>query len=144
MKNKIKIPKPNHNPEQIQISSMKLHFPQFKYHYNEEKNLTFEGELQPSPSMPVYRVTIEFRGNSMPRVKVISPALVEKPPHYYHSLSCLCLYKPDDFKWTSTKPMSNYILPWTCCWLYFYEVWKQKNEWLGPEASHEINTEKYE
>jgi len=80
----------------------------------------------------------------MPKVKVLEPTLVEKPPHYYHQLGCLCLYKPDNFNWTATKPISNYIIPWTSCWLYFYEVWKGNGIWLGPEASHGINTEKYE
>jgi hypothetical protein len=124
----------------IQINSMRIHFPHFKFS-NRGGNLIFKGTLQPSKEMPIYTVSIEYRENSMPKVKVLDPPLVEEPPHYYHKADCLCLYKPDNFKWTATKPMSNYIVSWTACWLYFYEVWKEKKVWLGPEANHDRNKE---
>ena len=115
---------------------MRLHYPHFKHRLNQDGNLTFVGALQPSPSMPVYTISIEYRLDGMPRVKVLDPPLVERPPHYHHSIDCLCLYKPVNFTWTATKPISNYIVSWSACWCYFYEVWKQKGVWYGPEADH--------
>jgi hypothetical protein len=120
---------------------MKLHFPHFKYHYNSDHNLVFEGTIQPKRTMPVYKLSIEYRGNLMPKVKIIDPLLVEKPPHFYYKAECLCLYKPENFNWTATKPISNYIVPWTSCWIYFYEVWKETGIWYGIEAEHLNNKE---
>lgn len=129
-------------PTLIQINSMRIHFPHFKHSWNKTGNLTFVGTLQPSKEMPIYKVSIEYRGYQAPRVKIIDPPLVEKPPHFYFNNDCLCLYKPENFEWTPPKPISNYIVPWTSCWIYFYEVWKEKKVWLGPEASHDEETKK--
>jgi hypothetical protein len=123
---------------------MKLMYPSFTVKYNKEGNLVFTGVICPSPVMPEFIVSIEYRGVFTPRVRVLSPPLVEKPPHYYHSFDCLCLFKPDNFRWTDTKPISNYIVSWTSCWLYFYEVWKEKGIWYGPEAEHATQSEKHE
>ncbi len=142
MKNKIKTPPAKYNPVLIQINSMKSHYPNFKHHYDKEGNLFFVGVVQPSLTMPIYTISVEYRKNLMPKVKIVEPLLVEKPPHYYYKQGCLCLYKPANFNWTATKPISTYIVSWTTCWLYFYEVWKEKQEWLGPEAEHnQINKE---
>jgi hypothetical protein len=141
---KLKIKKPNYKPELVQIQSMKMHQPNFTFIYSKDGILIFKGQIQPSSIMPIYTITIEFRGDNMPRVRVLSPTLVEKPPHYYHSLNCLCLYKPADFHWIGTKPICNYIIPWAKCWLYFYEVWKETGKWFGPEAEHDTNSEKHE
>jgi hypothetical protein len=128
----------------IQLASMKSHFPEFVSYYNKDKNLIFVGNIQPSPMMSEYKVSIEYRESLMPRVRVIEPALVENPPHFHHSIGCLCLYKPDDFNWLETKPISNYIVTWTACWLYFYEVWKETGKWFGPEAEHTEKKEGYD
>ena len=143
VKRKIKMTHPHYNPELIQISSMNMHFPQFKHKRNSEGNLIFTGVIQPKATMPIYTVSIEYRGYLTPRVTVIEPSLVEKPPHFYKG-GYLCLYKPENFNWTATKPLSNYIIPWTSCWLYFYEVWKEKGIWLGPESKHDENLDKNE
>ncbi len=124
------------NQELIQINSMKLQYPQFKYQYNSDNNLLFTGIIQPSWTMPKYKISVEYRNNEMPRVRVIEPTLVIGPPHYHHNIDCLCLYKPIDFKWTAAKLISKYIITWSTCWLYFYEVWKDTGIWYGPEAEH--------
>lgn len=121
---------------------MRLHYPKFKYHYNTDGHLVFVGNVQPSLMMPVYKISIEYRSNEMPRVQVLEPKLIERPPHYHHTIGCLCLYKPVNFKWTATKPISNYIVSWSTSWLYFYEVWKETNIWYGPEADHDTLQEK--
>lgn len=143
MKRKVNIPQKKHHSDLIQIGTMKSNFPDFRHFYNRDGKLTFVGRLQPKETMPVYTVSIEFRGDSMPRVRVITPSLVDNPPHYY-SEGYLCLYKPSDFKWAATRPISNYIVTWTSCWIYFYEVWKEKGEWIGPEAEHGPNEKKNE
>lgn len=135
-KNKIKIPRIKPDPFLIQLDSMRVHYPLFKHHFNNNDNLTFVGSVRPATSMPVYTISIEYLLDGMPRVRVLDPLLVERPPHYHHSIDCLCLYKPANFNWIATKPISNYIVSWSACWCYFYEVWKQTGIWYGPEADH--------
>lgn len=120
----------------MQINTMKLHYPDFECFRGNEDNLYFIGKIQPSETMSTYTLSIHFRGDKMPHVKVIDPELVIDPPHFYHDQKCLCLYKPSNFIWSGAKPIYNYIIPWTACWLYFYEVWKETGTWYGPEAEH--------
>lgn len=120
---------------------MKERFPQFQS-YIAERRFFFSGILQPAPDMPEYKVRIEFRDNKAPRVKVIEPKLVDTPPHFYDKIKCLCLYKPEDFQWTASTLISEYIVPWTSCWLYFYEYWLLDGNWYGPEAKHDKNKPK--
>ena len=123
---------------------MKSQYPHFKHHLNKDGNILFTGKVQPYLTMPVYKISIEYREGLMPKVKVIDPVLIENPPHYYRKRDCLCLYKPENFNWTAAKPISTYIVSWAICWLYFYEVWKETNIWFGPEAEHNDNKELYE
>ena len=123
----------------IQIGAMKSKFPQFKSK-QKGNNIVFTGDLFIKPELPIYNVSIEYRGNLRPIVKINAPALVEKPPHFYHSDKSLCLYHADNFKWSSDKLIAKEIMHWTIAWIYFYEYWLQTDKWIGPEVSH--NTEK--
>lgn len=134
-------PHPVGNP-QIQIGAMKSLYPNFKVKKLVNGNLLFTGTIQPKEYMREYTVTIECRGELTPHVKVISPKLVDKPPHFYREQKRLCLYKPVNFHWMDTRLIANYIVPWTSAWLYFYEIWLQKGKWLGPEALHDNNLDK--
>lgn len=98
--------------------------------------ITFTGTLQPHENMPVYTVKITYRSWKNPRVKVISPELVKKPPHFYRKTQTLCLYHPEKFAWKKEYPIAITIIPWVSSWLYFYEVWKQTDKWYGEEAEH--------
>jgi hypothetical protein len=35
----------------------------------------------------------------------------------------LCLFLPCSGEWDSTKYLAETVLPWTCEWLFHYEVW---------------------
>lgn|SRR5690554_3502373 len=119
----------------VQISAMKSKFPQFKSK-QKGNEIIFTGELLIKPELPTYKISVEYRGNLRPLVKVISPALVENPPHFYQSNKSLCLYHPDNFKWDTNKLIAKEIMQWTIAWLYFYEVWLEKGIWYGPEVPH--------
>jgi hypothetical protein len=142
VKNNINIPTPRYQPKLVQINAMKSHYPGFIVSYDQEGELFFTGEIQPSPVMPVYTVSIQYRENKMPWVKVLHPTLAPNRPHFYKSIGGLCLYKPENFSWSAAKPISTYIVSWTACWLYFYEVWKETGTWYGPEAEHDPDTPK--
>ncbi len=122
-----------------QVMEMRRLYPQFNAEtLNSRENIiTFTGQLQPHENMPVYTIRVIYRGGKSPRVRVVSPALVENPPHFFHSIQALCLYHPRDFKWTKETSLAQTILPWANAWLYFYEVWKETGEWYGEEALHD-------
>ena len=113
---------------------MRSRYPQFKAKRKSDAEIEFIGVLQPLPELPVYTVSITYRGNIDPKVKIISPSLVEKPPHFYHNTGTLCLYSSENFKWSREKLVADNIVAWTAAWIYFYEVWLQTGKWYGPEA----------
>ncbi len=119
---------------------MKSKHPQFK-HTQHRGSLVFTGDLFIKPELPIYNVSIEYNGDSQPKVKINSPALVEHPPHVYSDKS-ICLYHPNNFKWSATKLIAKEIVHWTIAWIYFYEYWLQTGKWIGPEAAH--NSQKHE
>lgn len=120
----------------IQIWAMKSRYPQFKVIKKSKSEFEFIGDLHVKPELPVYTVSITYRVNSAPQVRIISPALVPEPPHFYSKSKTLCLYHPDNFNWTKDKLIANQIVSWTAGWIYFYEVWLQTGIWYGPEAHH--------
>lgn len=123
------------NPE-IQIGAMRSRYPQFKVKKLGAGKIEFTGDLQVKPELPVYTVSITYRGDSSPIVKVLNPQLVAEPPHIYKEKRTLCLYHPSNFHWTGEKLIAKEIVSWTAAWIYFYEVWLQKGIWYGPEAEH--------
>ena len=46
----------------------------------------------------------------------------------------LCLYWPHEWWWRSDCIIAETIIPWTASWLYFYELWLDTGEWLGPSS----------
>lgn len=123
-----------------QIGAMKSKYPHFKANQLHNDTVRFIGDILIKPELPIYKVSIEYRGVLSPKVRVIAPKLVESPPHYYNKTASLCLYHPNDFKWDSRKLIAKEIMSWTIAWLYFYEAWLQTGEWLGPESHHTPNT----
>ena len=118
---------------------MRSRYPQFKAKRKGEFEIEFTGDLLVKPELPVYSVSITYRGSRSPHVKIISPTLVVSPPHYYQNTGTLCLYRPDNYNWTREKLIAQNILSWTAAWIYFYEVWLQTGRWYGPEAHDSIS-----
>lgn len=115
---------------------MRQRFPQFKVIKRGQYDIEFIGDLQPKVIFPVYTVSITYRGNAAPLVRVLKPELVEKPPHFYRLQKALCLYHPNNFKWTKEKLIAANIVAWSAAWIYFYEYWLRDGKWYGPEADH--------
>ena len=125
-------------PADKQILSMRSEYPQFiaKKHGGD---VEFIGELTVKSEFPTYKVSILYRGDKSPRVRILSPKLVEKPPHFYYLTNSLCLFKPKNYKWYKNRLISKDIVSWTAGWIYFYETWLEKGKWLGPEAIHDTD-----
>jgi hypothetical protein len=126
---------PKKNNPIVQISAMKSKYPQFKFK-REGGKIVFTGQLLIKPEFPIYKISVEYRGNLKPLVKVMDPPLLENPPHFYKSTNSLCLYHPDNFKWSAEKLIAKEIMQWSIAWIYFYQVWLEKGIWYGPEAKH--------
>ncbi|MEC0174563.1 hypothetical protein P4H83_06720 [Paenibacillus favisporus] len=110
-------------------------FPQFIFHEEEQH---WVGKLISSYQKQSYTVKIVYnRGN--PKVFITHPGILRKCPHMYTDNS-LCLYYPPDKSYKVDKIIAKTIIPWTCEWLYYYEVWYETGVWWGPEAPHRINS----
>lgn len=120
----------------LQIGAMRSIYPQFRVKKKTSTQVEFIGELQPKPEFRKFKVSVLYRNNLNPQVRVIEPKLVDNPPHFYKNTGTLCLYHPKDFKWRKEFLVAKYILPITAAWLYFYEVWLETDKWYGPEAKH--------
>lgn len=124
-----------------QIGAMRAIYPQFKVKKKTSTQVEFVGELQPKPEFRKFKISVLYRGSLNPQVRVISPDLVENPPHFYKNTGTLCLYHPKDFKWRKDLLVAKHIVPITAAWLYFYEVWLETDKWYGPEAEHKTPKE---
>ncbi|MCB2160674.1 hypothetical protein KQH40_01155 [bacterium] len=127
--------------EAVQNFHIQKRFPQFSVHRSEGWTI-WRGKLQPRVISPEYEIEIRYLLGKIPKVWVISPYLVDKPPHIYNKDKSLCLYWPKEWVWESNEFIATTIIPWVANWLYYYELWLDTGEWLGP-SSHD-NTPKQE
>jgi hypothetical protein len=125
------------NPE-IQVLAMRSNYPQFNVKRKVRGELEFIGDLIVKPELPIYTISITYRGKLRPIVVVLTPPLVDNPPHVYPGKKDLCLFHPHNYNWTADKLIARNIVPWTAAWIYFYEVWLQTGIWYGPEADHNV------
>lgn len=93
------------------------------------------GALTPWALGETYCIRVRFKSGKAPRVHVVEPQLRPREPggqvpHTY-SGNALCLYRPRNREWNSSLAIAETIIPWSCEWLYFYEVWLVTGEWLG-------------
>ncbi len=117
-----------------QIFQVRMVFPQMQHSRSNGVHIWL-GTLQPAPDSVRYTIRIEWRPQKPPKVFVVDPALVDNAPHRYNDNS-LCLYDHREQPWRPTDLVARTIIPWTAEWLYWYEVWLEYGEWMGPEASH--------
>lgn len=130
------IPKNKKYYSSIQIRMMKKLFPQFRAIKRGEYDIEFIGDLKVMPIFPTYTLSIHYRGDQHPIIRVLHPDLAPKTPHFYKASKSLCLYHPKDFIWRKEKLIAREIVQWAAAWIYFYQVWLEKGRWLGPEAKH--------
>ena len=99
--------------------------------------------LSPTDLSPKYKVKIEYSLRSSPEIFIVEPKLATREndslPHVYQSepLPKLCLYSPRDHEWNKNMLLAHTIVPWTCEWLYFYEIWLITGQWHADEVVHD-------
>lgn len=105
--------------------------------------LWWQGKLKPTALSSEYSIAVKLEYGKV-ETFVIEPqklALFEGEtslPHVYStSKQKLCLFFPDGKEWSKGKLLVDTIIPWTCEWLYFYEIWVLTGAWLGGGTKHE-------
>lgn len=99
------------------------------------------GTLQPLPNGTVYKVCIEFKGNTWPKAWVVTPLLTRREPsvripHTYDDVTvpggCYpCLWLPIAHELALEEAVHEKIVPWLAEWLFHYEMWRVTGKWLG-------------
>lgn len=98
--------------------------------------LRWRVRLRPMPLSTLYTVQIVVGPSRHPRVSVLDPPLQDRGaglPHVYDT-GDLCLYY-DEFD-PARDLIAYTVLPWTCEWLYYYELWLTTGEWFGGGIDH--------
>jgi len=114
---------------------MSRRFPGFLRHREKKGAVRWRGNLQPRVTSPAYQIDVWYKLGQIPKVKVVWPSLAANAPHLYSDGS-LCLYWPKEWTWQDHYIIAETIVPWTALWLYYYELWQDVGEWLGP-SSHD-------
>lgn len=127
----------NRNSSFKQIAAMRARFPQFRVKHRDDFDIEFIGDLEVKKGFPIYSVSILYRGDYSPIVKILNPKLVDEAPHFYKNTQSICLFKPANYHWSHSKLIAFVIVPWVAGWIYFYEIWLRKKKWYGPEANHD-------
>jgi hypothetical protein len=119
----------------LQDLNIRAGFPGFVARSLAAGGAIWQGTLQPRESSPVYHVVIRHSVDGIPKVHVTSPKL--RPNPHLYSDGSLCLYWPKEWSWRKDQLLAQTIIPWAALWLYFYELWLDTGEWLGP-SSHQL------
>lgn len=107
-------------------------FPIFKCHIHKNK-LICKGVVKSTKLGIEYTVLIEKKENKSPKVFIINPKILKK--HVFPD-SSLCFYSTKNFRWNNNLLISDYHIPWTGAWIYFYEAWIITGIWFADEVKH--------
>ena len=110
-------------------------FSTFNCRLSRGHSATWEGTIQPRETSPASKVAIHYHMGMVPQVRVRWPLLHQQAPHLYAD-GTLCLYWPEEWRWTKNTLIAETVLPWAALWLYYYELWLDTGEWLGPSSPH--------
>lgn len=143
---------PKQPPVSMAVQALWLHklFPEGKTATG-RNSVSWRGNISPGDYARTYSIEMLYKQDSSPKVWVREPNLKElaggRPlPHVYNSDDqLLCLYLPNCGFWSDDKLLAQTILPWTCLWLHYFELWLVTNEWHGrgehPRSKHKKNTQ---
>lgn len=121
-----------------QLYLLKSKFPQSKGYIKNGK-LVWHCSLNVGAEYGQYRIKLLYALKSSPQVFVIEPNLFEvtggiEPPHIYNfneKETKLCLFDPSSNEWTSSKFISDTIVPWASLWFVYFSGWMATGKWYG-------------
>lgn len=121
-----------------QLYFLNAKFPQGKGFIKKGK-LVWHCQLDLDELYGSYKIKVLYDIRTSPQVYVIDPNLYEitggvEPPHIYifnESTTKLCLYLPSSDEWTSSKFLSDTIVPWASLWFMYFTGWLATGKWYG-------------
>ena len=121
----------------LQGAFVRRHFPCFHCRFY-RRQWHCRGTIMPSEDCDAYEIKITYRFGSVPHVSVLRPQITPRAAIHMYSDGSLCLYFPEDTPWKPSDDLHQKTIPWTSEWLVFYELFKIRKKWLGPESPHTI------
>lgn len=120
-----------------QLSSLRANFKGDRWVVR-PNGFTWWFTVTPTPLSDTYTLKFVYSQNFMPKVYVVSPRPLrlakgaKRLPHTYDTnKQLLCLYRPNNREWTTSKLISQTIVHWAVEWLYYYEDWAFSGVWRG-------------
>lgn len=114
-----------------QAFALRASFPQERAELS-SKLLVWRGAITPTALSRSYPIRISYRIGQFPHVRVLGPALEERPgesiPHLFSSGN-LCLHLEDE--WSPDMLIVHTTVAWTSEWLCNYEIWLATGTWYG-------------
>lgn len=115
----------------VQALHLRKHFPDAQVSV-QRSSLRWRADLQPKSVSCLYRISMEYKLKSRPKVRVLSPTLALPPRRsevHVFSDDTLCLYFIGE--WDGRDLLVNTVVPWISEWLIHYEVWQVTGKWHG-------------
>lgn len=131
----------------VQAGKIRSLFPESNISFNQNR-LTWKYGITPSPLSDSYDIKLIFIKGEHPNIFIIRPKLQlyperKKLPHVYSTeKQWICIYYRKGREWNSGMLIANSIIPWTCEWLYHYELWVNTGTWHGGGIHYETEAEK--
>ncbi len=117
----------------VQAGHLRKCFPESRARIKRSQ-LTWVGELMPTPLSHEYTVRLRYKLHKCPDVDIVEPKLEkrdgQRPPHLFPK-ERLCLYLPEMGEWNGRQLLAGTIVPWISEWLLHYEIWLATGDWCG-------------
>lgn len=81
-----------------------------------------------------YEVEIQFTPGMPPKVTLPKLDVESKFDIHMYEDKSLCLYYPQEQKWTDYTKIAEFTIPWVVEWIYLYEIWKLTGKWEAKES----------
>lgn len=78
-----------------------------------------------------YEYEIQYDG-TIPNVRITNPEIPYSFDCHMYKDGKLCLYYPQDEKWSRNKHLYSHIVPWVHEWILYYEIYKLSGKWEHP------------
>ena len=109
-------------------------------------NLSIFLGLQPTPMSRLYPIEIKIHRSTYAEVWLVGNIHKvdnKEFPHHYdidreNNRVRLCLYHPRKFELNRGTSIAATLIPWTCEWLFYYELWLGNGVWYGGGEHPEI------
>ena len=119
----------------LQREKIKKFFPEMDVFFKNNE-LFCRGYISPITEENKYKLVLKYKINSSPKVWITGNNDIKKCKKHIYKDGSLCLYYPQEWKWSLSCNVHETILPWTAEWIVCFEYWKRYGKWCAPESPH--------